>query len=107
MRRYRPRSDYTHALNMARKARRRGDVGSAERWLKHADRYLALDDHREASLHKANLREAELAFLRTGDRKPSKESETLHLADTWYRRQNEFDRINQKARRSRRSEGLD
>jgi hypothetical protein len=95
MRRYRPRSDYTHALNQARKARRRGDVASAERWLKHADRYVLLDEHLEASLHRTNLREAEMAFLRSADAKPSKDSETLHCANHWYELQNELERVNQ------------
>lgn len=54
------RREYRHAFNLARKARRRGDVASCERWLRHAERCLALEDRFQASIDKAKSRKADL-----------------------------------------------
>jgi hypothetical protein len=54
-------SEYHHALNLARRERRRGNVIGAERWLKHADRQLAIAERLQASIDASTLREAELS----------------------------------------------
>jgi hypothetical protein len=58
------KSEYEFALNLARKERRRGDVIAADRWLKHADRHLAIADRFRASRDASMLREAELSAAR-------------------------------------------
>lgn len=58
------RNEYEHALNLARKARRRGDILAADRWLKHADLYLAIDGRLFAAADKLIRRNAEFAGKR-------------------------------------------
>ena len=41
------RDEYSLALNHARKARRRGDLAAAERWLKQAERHMSLFERNE------------------------------------------------------------
>jgi len=57
-------SEYQFALNLARKERRRGDVIAADRWLKHADRHLAIAERFRASIDASMLRDAELSAAR-------------------------------------------
>jgi len=52
------RSEYAHALNLARRARRRGDAADADRWLKQADRLLLISKREEDILHTMEVREA-------------------------------------------------
>jgi hypothetical protein len=54
-------SEYDHALNLARRERRRGNVIGAERWLKHADRQLAIAERLQAAIDASRLREAGLS----------------------------------------------
>jgi len=58
------KSEYEFALNLARKERRRGDVIAADRWLKHADRHLAIADRFRASTDASMLWDAELSAAR-------------------------------------------
>jgi hypothetical protein len=75
MKKWLRRSEYDHARNLARRERRRGNVIEAERWLKHADRQLAIAERRRASIDASILRETELAAARVRERA---EHEELH-----------------------------
>ncbi len=58
------RSEYHHALNLSRRARRRGDIAAAERWLKHADRHLLAAERKQAFLDAGRLSDARLEAAR-------------------------------------------
>jgi hypothetical protein len=58
------RAEYIHALNLARKARRRGDVVAADRWLKHADRLMIFARRLADLTHREQMQDAELETTR-------------------------------------------
>ncbi len=68
MRRQVQRREYQHAFNLARKARRRGDAVSCERRLKHAERYIALEDRFQARIDEAKTRKADLVAKHARER---------------------------------------
>jgi len=58
------RSEYAHATNIARKARRRGDAAGAALWLKHAERLQFVEKRHDEIVHAWKLRDAELEKVR-------------------------------------------
>jgi len=63
-------AEYDQALNLARKARRHGDAVAADRWLRHAERHLALAHREFAFEDAAELRRIELEAAATRQDKP-------------------------------------
>ena len=58
------RSEYSHAANLARKARRRGDAAAAAQWLKHAERLQFIEKRHHEIIHAWKLRDTELEEVR-------------------------------------------
>jgi hypothetical protein len=54
------RSEYQIALQNYRRARRRGDVVDAQRWIKLADMHLRVADRFDEGVHADRIRDAEL-----------------------------------------------
>ncbi|MDP3738614.1 MAG: hypothetical protein Q8R02_14560 [Hyphomonadaceae bacterium] len=59
------RDRYDRALDLARKARRRGDVVAADRWLKHADRMIAHGETHTRFVTAARVHDIELEAAKT------------------------------------------
>jgi TPR repeat protein len=61
------RSDYETALDHYRKAKRRGDVVDAQRWLKLADMHLRVADRFDAGVNVAMERDADLRHAQVNE----------------------------------------
>jgi hypothetical protein len=75
------RSEYQIALHNYRRARRRGDVANAQRWLKAADMHLRVDDRFQAGLHAGLMREIEYEEAKLRDANLRRENATLEKVD--------------------------
>ncbi len=79
------RSQYETALDHYRKARRRGDVVEAHRWLKLADMHLRVADRFDMGVHASMLRDSEREEARARAAKAQHDKEAASRPSTMTR----------------------